>query len=243
MSEYFRLFFVSDAHFGSESEDKEKEKLENFQRFIESKLKKGDYFFILGDLFDFWFEYRYLIPKDCFQVLSILRDIVNRGIRVVYLGGNHDFWENGFLNKEIGVEFYNDSLTIELMSKKFYLHHGDGFINKDRGYRFLKWILRNRINIWLYKLIHPDLGSFLAKYFSKHSRGSSPGINNENLEDYFRFAKDKFEDGIDFVIMGHTHVPVIKDFSDKFFINIGDWMENFTYAIYDGNEIRLEKWK
>jgi len=243
MDKNFRLFFISDAHFGSESEEKEEEKMERFKNFLDSNPKENDYLFILGDLFDFWFEYRYLIPKECFQVLNILYNLVRKGVKIVYIGGNHDFWENGFLKKEMDIEFHSECLTINLMSKRFYLHHGDGFIKKDKGYRLLRNILRNRTNIWLYKLIHPDLGIFLAKYFSNFSRSNSSNRYYSSFEEYFQFAKKKFEEGVDFVIMGHTHIPVIKEFGNKFFVNIGDWMENFTYGIYDGKEFKLEKWK
>ena len=243
MDKNFRLFFISDAHFGSESEEKEEEKMERFKNFLDSNPKENDYLFILGDLFDFWFEYRYLIPKECFQVLNILYNLVRKGVKIVYIGGNHDFWENGFLKKEMDIEFHSECLTINLMSKRFYLHHGDGFIKKDKGYRLLRSILRNRTNIWLYKLIHPDLGIFLAKYFSNFSRSNSSNRYYSSFEEYFQFAKEKFEEGVDFVIMGHTHIPVIKEFGNKFFVNIGDWMENFTYGIYDGKEFKLEKWK
>ena len=243
MDKNSRLFFISDAHFGSESEEKEEEKIERFKNFLNSNLKENDYLFIVGDLFDFWFEYRYLIPKECFQVLNILYNLVRKGVKIVYIGGNHDFWENGFLKKEMDIEFHSEYLTIDLMSKRFYLHHGDGFIKKDKGYRLLKSILRNRTNIWLYKLIHPDLGVFLAKYFSTFSRTNSTNKYYSSFEEYFQFAKEKFEEGVDFVIMGHTHISVIKEFGNKFFVNIGDWMENFTYGIYDGKEFKLEKWK
>jgi len=243
MDKNFRLFFISDAHFGSESEEKEEEKIERFKNFLNSNLKENDYLFIVGDLFDFWFEYRYLIPKECFQVLNILYNLVGKGVKIVYIGGNHDFWEYGFLKKEMDIEFHSEYLTIDLMSKRFYLHHGDGFIKKDKGYRLLKSILRNRTNIWLYKLIHPDLGVFLAKYFSTFSRINSTNKYYSSFEEYFQFAKEKFEEGVDFVIMGHTHIPVIKEFGNKFFVNIGDWMENFTYGIYDGFQFRLEKWR
>lgn len=243
MNSNFRLFFISDAHFGSQSVEKEKEKLEKLQSFIAGNLKRDDYLFILGDLFDFWFEYRYLIPKDCFRVLSILKGLVDDGIRIVYIGGNHDFWDSGFLKSELGIEFYSESMTAELMSKRFYLHHGDGFIRKNKGYRLLKRILRNRVDIWLYKLIHPDFSAFLAKFFSKHSRINSSKIGVKLHDDFRRFAEGKFEEGIDFVIMGHTHIPVIERFGEKYFINAGDWMENFTYCVYDGEKIRLEKWE
>ena len=243
MDKNFRLFFISDAHFGSESEEKEEEKIEKFKNFLDSNLKENDYLFILGDLFDVWFEYRYLIPKECFRVLNILYNLVRKGVKIVYIGGNHDFWENGFLKKEMDIEFHSEHLMIDLMSKRFYLHHGDGFIKKDKGYRLLKSILRNRTNIWLYKLIHPDLGLFLAKYFSNFSRANSTNRYYSSFEEYFQFAKNKFEEGVDFVIMGHTHIPVIKDFGNKFFVNIGDWIENFTYGTYDGKEFKLEKWK
>ncbi len=243
MDKNFRLFFISDAHFGYESEEKEEAKIERFKNFLDSNLKENDYLFIVGDLFDFWFEYRYLIPKECFQVLNILYNLVKKGVKIIYIGGNHDFWENGFLKKEMDIEFHSEHLTKDLMSKRFYLHHGDGFIKKDKGYRLLRNILRNRANIWLYKLIHPDLGLFLAKYFSNFSRVNSAEKHYSSFEEYFQFAKEKFEEGVDFVIMGHTHIPVIKEFGNKFFVNIGDWMENFTYGIYDGKEFKLEKWK
>jgi UDP-2,3-diacylglucosamine hydrolase len=242
MDKEFKLFFISDAHFGSEKEEKEKKKKEKFKNFLELNLKRNDYLFILGDLFDFWFEYRYLIPKDCFQILTILYNLVQRGVKVIFVGGNHDFWENGFFKKELGIEFYRESLTVNLFSKKFYLHHGDGFIKKDKGYLILRSILRNKFNIWLYKLIHPDLSVFLAKYFSNKSRINTQKKKNSLFEEYFKFAHKKFEEGVDYVIMGHTHIPIIEKFGNKYFVNIGDWIENFTYGVYDGEQFKLKKW-
>ncbi|MCK4967274.1 UDP-2,3-diacylglucosamine diphosphatase [bacterium] len=242
MAKDYKLFFVADAHFGCGSEDEENEKREKFEAFLKTRIRKNDYLFIIGDLFDFWFEYRYLIPKDCFRVLALLSNLVRRGVKVIFIGGNHDYWENKFLETEVGIKFCRESMTVELLSKKFFLHHGDGIDKSDRGYLLLRKILRSRISIWLYKLIHPDFGSYLAKSFSNTSRLNSNTRKKPSFDHYYKYAEKKFGEGIDFVIMGHTHIPLMKQFGDKYFINVGDWIDHFTYGVYDGVEFKLEKW-
>ncbi|MFO7890648.1 MAG: UDP-2,3-diacylglucosamine diphosphatase [bacterium] len=236
MHEKQKYFFISDAHLGAEkNEEIKKKKLISFLNFIN---KKNNTIFIIGDLFDFWFEYKYVIPNKNFSILCMLNKMINNGVKIKYITGNHDFWIGDFF-KNMGIEIFRDPIFISLNNKKFYIAHGDGLLKADHGYKILKKILRNPLNIKLYRLIHPDIGIALAHLFSNLSRTKK----NKNYEDkYINFARNKFKNGIDYMIFGHTHIPLEFTEKEKKLINIGDWINHFTYGYFENNNLELKKW-
>ena len=144
------LYVFSDAHLGSASIDKEQLKVDNIRKLFRMVKEDGDRLIILGDLFDFWFEYKHAMPKDQFDVLYMLRELTQKGVQIDYVSGNHDFWMDDSFEKQLGIKIHQDQLELEYDSKRILFEHGDGLAPGDRGYRILKKILRCKLNIWLY---------------------------------------------------------------------------------------------
>jgi len=224
------IYFISDAHLGSNSPEKEKLKEKRLLDFLERIKDDCQALYILGDLFEFWFEYKNAIPKEHFPVLMKLKEFSDSGIPVTYLVGNHDFWLGDFLSEQIGIKIVKKPISVEQQRKRIYLIHGDGLAKKDIGYRILKKILRNRVNIWLYRLLPPDFGIPLAKKVASFSRDKTQARNKEFLRDYEEFAEEKIKQGYDAVIIGHTHQPCFEELDKGVYINLGDWFEHFTYG-------------
>lgn len=233
------LYIFSDAHLGAGAPDEESGKLARIRELFEKVHADGDRLVILGDLFDFWFEYRYLIPKQHNEVLFLLRKMVESGIPVDYVSGNHDFWMGDFFTSQLGITVHRDELELTAHGKKLYLLHGDGLAKADRGYRFLKKILRNRFNIRLYRLLPPDWAYPLARKVSGTSRHYTSARDHTFAPDYEAFAERKLSEGYDVVAIGHLHIPVRKEFGDGVYINTGDFINHFTYARIDGGEVAL----
>lgn len=236
-----KLYFISDAHLGLSNKTVEARKEQLLLEFLDHASKDAFAIFILGDLFDTWFEYKTVIPRGYHRIISALDELVRKGVKLHYLAGNHDFWMDNFFSDEIGINVHFNEYTFLHEGKKFYLHHGDGFSEKDVGYKILKKVLRNKINIRLYKILHPDIGISLAKKISRLSRkhSSNKYIGNDEL---ILIAKKIIEDGYDIVIMGHQHNPKIEKIENGIYVNLGDWITHFTYAEMQDGEILLKNW-
>lgn len=234
-----QIYFISDIHLGADTEEKEKIKKERLLNFLTSIYQKADFLYIVGDLFDFWFEYRHTVPKMCLKLMSKLNLLVESGTEIRYLVGNHDLWLGDFLQKEINVRIYHEPLTVTHNKLNLYIAHGDGFAKSDIGSRVLKRIFKNRVNIFLFSLLHPDLGIPLARLLS--SKGKERGENSFE-DDYRNFAISKMNQGIDGVILGHIHKPLIEKINSNFYINLGDWVRNFTFLKLSGKEFQLRAW-
>lgn len=246
------LFFISDVHLESGSPEAQAARHQKLFSFFDHLPGRCDTLFICGDFFDFWFDYRKAIPKQHFEALYRLRKLIHEGIRIHYLAGNHDFYLGDFLRDQVGLETHYDCIEFEWNQKRFFVHHGDGLSKNDRAYRFFRRTLRNRTNIRLYKLLHPDLGIPLAHFFSRHSRGKSAENRNGFLphrddERIQGFIRQKFDAGFDYVLMGHYHHPVKLEarewgYADRFYVNTGDWLEHYSYAEYDHETLHLKSW-
>ena len=232
-------YFISDVHIGVRRTEEENKRLAIFLNFLEQIQEYAKSIFFVGDLFDFWFEYKYVIPKAHFIVLHSLAKLREKGIDITYLAGNHDFWLGSFLKQELGIDTYQDTWEGEIDGKNFFLFHGDGVAKRDVGYRFMKRIFRSKLTIWLYRLLHPDFGIPLAHKVSGTSRNYTKTINLKDEKDYLDFAREKFKNGHDFVLMGHRHLPLYHEDGDKVYINLGDWLEKYTYARFDGIKLEL----
>ncbi len=232
-------YFISDVHLGARDND-EQRKHDYLLSFLEKVKENGSHLYIVGDLFDFWFEYKHVIPKHYFKVLYKLRQLVENKIHVQYLAGNHDFALGAFLEDSIGVQTSLDDHSCTVGNKRFYLFHGDGVAKNDSGYRFLKRILRHPFNQKFFKLLHPDWGVAFAKAVSGSSRKYTDQKKDDHVEqDYIEFAENHFKEGYDYVIMGHRHNPVVHKNGRHVYINLGDWIEHFTYAYFDGEHLEL----
>ena len=162
-----KTYFISDAHLGLGSREEEREKEQRIVKFLQSIASDAKQLFIVGDLFDSWFEYETVIPKGYHRLLTQLDDLVQKNITVHYLAGNHDYWMGNFFRDELGIHVYHDAFETIIDGKRFLIHHGDGLATNDTGYKILKKVLRNPAAIWLYKWIHPDIGIGIAKASSK----------------------------------------------------------------------------
>jgi UDP-2,3-diacylglucosamine hydrolase len=242
------IYFISDAHLSIREDKPEKEKRRKLLDFLEYIMADGETraLYLVGDLFDFWFEWYHVIPKYWFPILYRLRQVVDSGIAVTFITGNHDFYVGSYLQEEIGLKCFNESCEFEVGAKRFFVAHGDGFARKDRGYRLLKKIIRNSLAIFLFKtFISADLGIQLARWTSHTSRQLVDIDKSVWAKEYHQFAQKKFHQGFDYVILGHIHYPIIKenDPKEKVFVCCGDWMTYFSYAKYDGKRLSLEYWR
>jgi UDP-2,3-diacylglucosamine hydrolase len=242
------IYFISDAHLGFHETPEELEKRERLLSFLEyvssgAKETPTEIYF-LGDLFDFWFEWYHVIPKYWFPVLYQIRKIANSGVKVNFITGNHDFYTGTFLEKEIGMHCFDECREFEINSKRFFVAHGDGLAKKDRGYRLLKRIIRNPISMFLYRtFISPDLGFLFAKWTSGSSRKIVNIDKTSWTEEYYGFAKQKFREGFDYVLLGHIHTPCIRHEGNHTYVNCGDWIREFSYALYNDGTLTLNHWK
>lgn len=234
-----RAYFVSDAHLGihiTDHEDREKHLLTFFDKISSDATE----LFILGDLFDFWIEYKFAIRPDYFTVLHVLKGLVERGIKVYYIAGNHDFAIGEFLQKTIGIQIYTDHCEVTIQNKKVHLFHGDGLLKADVGYRILKKILRSKTNQKLYKFLHPDFGVPFATFFSGNSRKLlSLRIDHSKIKEYRIHAKKFLDAGCDIAIFGHTHNPELIRWGEKSYCNTGEWIRKYTYAKLENGKISL----
>lgn len=237
-----QVFFISDVHLGHGTKEINRAKEIELVRFLNLVGENSTKLFILGDFFDVWFEYKLAVPKGFTRVLGKLAELSDNGVEIFYILGNHDFWVRDYFENELGVKIFKDDLKIEINGKKFYITHGDGLSKSDKGYRILKKILRNRVNIALFSLLHPDFGLWLANASSKKSREYSINRNSQNDEkDVIEFASEKIKEGFDYVVIGHLHKPAILKIENGFYINTGDWLWNFTYGVFS-REFEIKKW-
>ena len=234
------LYIFSDAHLGSASPESEQQKVEKLKALFKLVQTDGDRLIILGDLFDFWFEYKHAIPKDHHRVLFMLSELIEAGIKIDYVSGNHDFWMDDFFETQMGLTVHRDCLDIEYDNIRLHLIHGDGLAPADRGYRFLKRILRNRFNIWLYRKLPPDWAIPLAKAVSGSSREYTSRRDHTFAADYEAYAKKTLGEGFDVVAIGHLHIPQRQELGNGIYINTGDFIHHFSYAKLSGDTVTLE---
>jgi len=232
------VYFISDTHIRREDGARE-ERLLSFLEHIDGRAKA---LYILGDLFDFWFEYRSVVPRTGWRTLRLLHDLVLSGTSVTCIRGNHDFWLGPYIYDEMGIEVIDGPVWVRHQGRKLFLAHGDEFF-REPGYRALRYILRHPVSVKLFGLIHPDLGALLAGAFSRAAKSTSSGKVNAVKETLVRTAEEKFEEGADVVMFGHLHMPVFRRFGRKALVVLGDWIHNFTYALLEDGEISLRRWE
>lgn len=234
-----KIYFISDAHLGAHPEEIENIKIANLISLLNFIQNEADYLYIVGDLYDFWFEYSKTIPKVNLKVLAKLNLLIESGTEVRYLTGNHDLWQNGYLQNEIGVKIYHEPLEASHNSLKLFIAHGDGLVKRNWSLRLQKRIFRNPVNIFLYRLLHPDIGIPLAMKVSAKSKERE---EKRYEQDYRDFAVTKLNEGFHAVILGHTHVPLFEKIDAGYYINLGEWMKKFTYLEMAGKKFELKSW-
>jgi UDP-2,3-diacylglucosamine hydrolase len=236
------VYFISDVHLGLGTKDREKEKENLLLGFLREIRPGADMLIIVGDLFDFWFEYSTVIPKGFHRTLAALQDFTDGGIAIHYLAGNHDFWMGDYFATELGVQLHFDPFEITLGGKRVYLHHGDGLAHNDLGYKLVKPVLRNKWNIRLYRWLHPDIGVPLARGSSRTSRDYTTSKEYGEGDGMFELAKGKIEEGVDIVVMGHRHKPDLQMIGTGTYVNLGDWISYNTYGELADGIMTLKTW-
>ncbi|MBS1730710.1 MAG: UDP-2,3-diacylglucosamine diphosphatase [Bacteroidetes bacterium] len=244
-----KIYFISDFHLGAPDYATSLEREKKIVRFLETIKEDAAELFILGDMFDFWYEYKTVVPKGFVRLLGMLASFSDKGIPIHFFIGNHDMWMHGYFENELNIKVYEKPERFQFNGKKFYIGHGDGLGPGDHGYKRLKKVFRNPFCQWLFGQLHPTWGMGLANYFSAKSRkktGSSDqvflGEENEWLVIY---AKEILaNEHIDYFVFGHRHLPLDIDLGDNSrYINLGDWIRSYTYAFFDGQNMHLLKWE
>jgi UDP-2,3-diacylglucosamine hydrolase len=219
-------------------------------KWLDEIKTQAEELYIVGDLFDFWFEYSRVIPKGFTRILGKLAELSDAGIPIYFFTGNHDMWMKGYFEKELNITVYHQPIEKVISGKRFYIAHGDGLGPGDYGYKILKYIFRNKLCQWLFRWIHPDIGIAFADYWSKRSRYVSAegqiepflGQDKEWLIVYSRNLLRKKH--YDYFIFGHRHLVLdIQLNNNSRFINLGDWLTSFTYAEFDGETFEIKRYK
>ncbi len=241
-----KIYFLSDFHLGAPNAEASLEREKKICRFLDSIKTNAEEIFIVGDMFDFWFEYRQVVPKGYVRLLGKLAELTDAGIKIHFFVGNHDMWMNNYLQTELNIPVYFEPKEFEFNQKKFLIGHGDGLGPGDKGYKFIKKIFRNPACQWLFGILPPYLGIGLANYFSRKSRAKTGlvdevflGEENEWLIIYSKEVLQKQH--YDYFIFGHRHLPIdVKLKSNSRYINLGEWIKYFSYAEFDGEELYLK---
>jgi UDP-2,3-diacylglucosamine hydrolase len=240
------IYFLSDFHLGAPNHAVSLEREKKIIRFLESIEATAKEIFIVGDMFDFWYEYRHVVPKGHVRLLGKLAQLTDSGILIHFFVGNHDMWMKNYLQQELNIPVYFEPKEFVFANKNFLIGHGDGLGPGDKGYKFMKKIFRNPICQWLFGMLPPAIGIGMANYFSRKSREAVTehehvflGEENEWLITYCKevLAKKHY----DYFVFGHRHLPI--DFNvgtNSRYINLGDWVRHFTYAVFDGETISLK---
>lgn len=243
-----KIYFASDQHLGIPDHQKSLEREKKFVGWLNEVKQDAGVIFLLGDLFDFWFEYKRVVPKGFVRVLGKLAEIRDSGIPVYFFVGNHDLWMNGYFEQELKIPVYHKPMEFTINGKEFLIGHGDGLGPGDKGYKRMKKVFINPFSKWLYRWLHPDIGVRLAQYLSTKNKLISGeedvkflGEENEWLAQY---AKKKLESRhYDYFVFGHRHLPLeIAVGKNSTYINLGDWITHFTYAVFDGERLELKKY-
>ncbi|MBX7042178.1 MAG: UDP-2,3-diacylglucosamine diphosphatase [Ignavibacteria bacterium] len=236
-------YFFSDVHLGLESPEKERKKERKLIRFLESASEDAAEIFIVGDLFDCWIEYKQVVPKGFYRLLAKISELVESGITINYIAGNHDFWKGDYFRNEFGIEICHEHIERVIEGKKFFIHHGDGFAYNDSGYRILKKVMRSKLSQRLYSLIHPDIGIRLAKGTSETSRVHTSAKDYSKSDGLRDAAFSKVDEGFDYVIMGHRHLPQMIRHNQGYYVNLGDWIEHSSYGLFRNGVFELTEFK
>ncbi len=246
-----KIYFVSDIHLGAPALKNNKERELLFVKWLDSIKEDAEKIYLMGDIFDFWFEYKRVIPRGHTRFLGKLSELSDMGIDIHFFTGNHDFWIFDYIRDECGISIHRNTEVTELKGKKFFLGHGDGLGDYDRGYKILKKIFNNRFLQWCFHRVHPNLGVWIALKWSTKSRLKDTGsieaahFRGEEKEWLIIFAKNELKkEYYDYFIFGHRHYPVdINLDNNSRYINLGDWITHFSYAVFDGNNVELKNFR
>jgi len=248
LKEKIKIYFAADAHLGMDAREESLVREKLLVRWLEQIRKDATEIYLLGDMFDYWFEFRKVVPRGFTRFLGKIAEITDQGIPVYYFIGNHDVWVFDYLPEETGMKVYQCPLTKSYAGKKFFIAHGDGLGPNERSHRFLMKMTRNKVLQWLYACLHPNFSTSLAQRISRRTRYAK-GITLKFLgpekEDLIQFARQKLKtEHFDYFIFGHRHIPLEYSLNENSkLILVGDWIVNFTYAVFDGEKVLLKRYQ
>ncbi|WP_188374175.1 UDP-2,3-diacylglucosamine diphosphatase [Winogradskyella haliclonae] len=243
-----KIYFASDNHLGAPTIEASRPREKKFVAWLDEVKEDAAAIFLLGDLFDFWFEYKTVVPKGFTRTLGKLAEIADSGIPIYYFVGNHDLWMNGYFEEELGIPVYHKPQEFKLSDKAFFIGHGDGLGPGDKGYKRMKKVFLSPFFKWLFRWGHPDIGMRIAQYFSVKNKLISGDDDakflGEDKEWLAVYSKKKLEEKHrDYFIFGHRHLPLEISLNDTSkYINLGDWIHYFTYGEFDGKDFKLKEY-
>ncbi|TMI73438.1 MAG: UDP-2,3-diacylglucosamine diphosphatase [Bacteroidetes bacterium] len=244
-----KIYFLSDFHLGAPDHASSLEREKTIISFLDSIKADAEEIFIVGDMFDFWYEYREVVPKGFVRLLGKLAELTDSGIQIHFFVGNHDMWMKNYLLKELNIPVYFHPKEFERRGKRFLVGHGDGLGPNDHGYKRLKKIFRNPACQWLFGILPPRVGMGIAHYMSRRSRiktgFSDEKFLGEDKEWLIIYCKDVLKkENFDFFVFGHRHLAIDYRLNEGArYINLGDWIRFFTYAVFDGQTLQLRSYK
>lgn len=238
------LYFASDFHLGVPTQTESIEREKKIIKWLESIQNDAAGIFLLGDIFDFWFEYKHTIPKGFIRFLGKIAELTDQQLPVYFFTGNHDMWMYDYFENQLNIRVIHEPVSFQSEGKWFYVGHGDGLGPKDQTYKIIKKFFNSAVCQWLFARIHPNIGMTIAHYWSKKSRqGKNPEnekFKGEN-EFLFQYCIEKEQSTHhDYYIFGHRHYALKMQVNDHaYYINLGDWINNSTYGIFDGKQFTL----
>ena len=242
-----KIYFASDFHLGIPNKEKSLEREKLIVQWLDEIKKDAAEIYLMGDMFDFWFEYRTAVPKGFTRLLGKIAELCDSGIPISVFTGNHDMWMFDYLQDELGVSIYRKPIVREFYGKKFFLAHGDGLGPGDHGYKFIKKVFANRFLQWMFARIHPNTGIGIANFWSRRSRmanGEKDVFKGEESEYLVNFVKDTLKkQHYDYFIFGHRHLPLQIKVQNAWYINLGEWVNYSTFAVFDGQKLELKHYR
>ncbi len=245
MPERKKIYFISDAHLGLYPAEKSAEREKLLLSWLNGIRQDASELYLLGDIFDFWHEYRHVVPRGYTRLLGKLAELSDGGIRLHYFTGNHDIWITDYLPSEIGMTLYRHHVFREIDGYRFYIGHGDGLGSGETGYRLMKAAFTNKALQWIFARLHPDTAMAFGKWWSRKSRYSKgvtaePYRGDDNEKQVLFARQFLVREPVDFFIFGHRHIPFdVRVGQNCRVVNLGDWISHFTYAVWDGKELQL----
>lgn len=246
-----KIYFLSDFHLGVPDSASSLEREKKIVRFLDTAKLDAAVIFIVGDLFDFWYEYKTVVPKGYVRILGKMAEITDSGIPIHFFVGNHDMWMRDYFQKELNIPVYFEPVTFDFNGKKFLVGHGDGLGPGDHGYKFLKKVFRNPVCQWLFGILPPIIGVGVANYFSRKSRAKAIAASKddhflgEDKEWLIIHCKEVLQkEHYDYFVFGHRHLPInFNLIQSSLYINLGDWLQYSSYAVFDGANLELKYYK
>lgn len=240
-----KIYFASDFHLGVPSYEKSRERERLLVQWLTEIEKDASVIFLVGDIFDFWFEYKEVVPKGFVRLQGKIAELTDKGIEIHFFTGNHDMWMFGYHEKELGVQLHREPIVYNAQGKKIYIGHGDGLGPGDKGYKFIKKIFANRFFQWCFARFHPNFGVGIANFFSRKSRAMTGNDDEkflgEDTEFLCVYTKELLQkEHFDYFIFGHRHLPIqYKVGENSYYYNLGDWLKYYTYGVLEEGEFKL----